>query len=119
MGKIVLSGKFNMPIEYVAGYKGKKGKTRSTSSVVSSSSLSNKGDMYSTSRNKLIDLVETHMMEKKMNEMTMDEKGGDEEEEIQDKDSQTGAGRVLEKSLLRKETPEEKRERKARVKAER
>merc|ERR1711991_596118 len=105
MGKIVLSGKFNMPIEYVAGYKGKKGKTRSTSSVVSSSSLSNKGDMYSRSRNKLIDLVETHMMEKKLNEMTMDEKGGEddekeEEEEIQDKDPQAEAGRVLEKSLL-------------------
>ena len=71
--KIVLSGKFNMPIEYVAGYKGSKkhNTTNAASSVVSSSSTTNQGGVYSRNRNKLVDLVKTHVMEKGLNKMAI------------------------------------------------
>ena len=124
--KIVLSGKFNMPIEYVAGYKGGKDKSGSTdtASLLSSSSTNR---MYSRNRNKLIDLVETHVMEKGLKKMSIAKEEDGDDDVVMDGRSKgdksgnadDGETSVLKRTLLRKETAEEKRERKANVKAER
>ena len=124
--KIVLSGKFNLPIEYVAGYKGGKDKSSSTdtASLLSSSSTNR---MYSRNRNKLIDLVETHVMEKGLKKMSIAKEEDGDDDVVMDGRSKgdksgnadDGETSVLKRTLLRKETAEEKRERKANVKAER
>ena len=82
-------------------------------------------NVYSRNRNKLVDMIETHVtnnVEDDIKKMTISE-GKDESDDNDDNDDDDDDDDVnnimIEKTLLRKETSNEKRERKAKVKAER